>query len=154
VRWNGSDRATVYVSSEELHVSVADADLARTGSAQVSVADPATGAHSEPLAFIIYDTPQTAGVADLSGARVFPNPWSSDLTPGSPIHFTGLTPTSTIKIFTLSARWVQTLRAGASGVLDWDRRNDNGDLVASGYYLYVITDDQGNKRRGKIAIVR
>ena len=32
--------------------------------------------------------------------------------------------------------------------------NSTGDVVASGYYLYVITDNNGNKARGRLAIVR
>jgi hypothetical protein len=32
--------------------------------------------------------------------------------------------------------------------------NDSGDKVASGIYVYLITDSQGDKGRGKMAVIR
>ena len=43
VRWNGSDRATTFVSSSELQAAVTAADIATSGSATVSVFNPAPG---------------------------------------------------------------------------------------------------------------
>jgi hypothetical protein len=33
-------------------------------------------------------------------------------------------------------------------------KNDSGEKVASGVYIYVITDDEGRIKKGKIAIIR
>jgi hypothetical protein len=38
--------------------------------------------------------------------------------------------------------------------VNWDRANDAGELAASGIYLYVITDTQGARTRGKLALIR
>jgi hypothetical protein len=38
--------------------------------------------------------------------------------------------------------------------IPWDLTNDSGDKVASGVYLYVITDGQGDKVRGKVGILK
>jgi len=36
----------------------------------------------------------------------------------------------------------------------WDGRNDKGEEVASGVYIFVITDSEGNVGRGKLLLVR
>jgi hypothetical protein len=43
VRWNGSDRTTLYVSSTMLYVRIPASDLASAGSAQVTVFNPGSG---------------------------------------------------------------------------------------------------------------
>ena len=90
---------------------------------------------------------------NLDSARVFPNPWRSDKMSGSPVTFDHLTTNSTIKIFTVSGHWVTTLSA-PGGSVTWSLRNDSGELVAPGLYLYVITNTQNQQKRGKLAIIR
>jgi len=36
----------------------------------------------------------------------------------------------------------------------WDLTNNSGDKVASGVYLYLITDSQGDKVQGKVAVIK
>ena len=69
------------------------------------------------------------------------------------ITFDQMPANSTVKIFTVSGRWVKTLSA-PGGSVPWDLTNDAGDRVASGIYLYWIVDGQGNKTRGKLAVIR
>jgi hypothetical protein len=93
-------------------------------------------------------------VSPAPGAvRVFPNPWKSNVHASLPVTFDSLPPNATIKIFTVSGRIVKTLEA-SSGSTTWDRTNDGGDKVASGIYLYSITDVLGNETSGKLAIVK
>ena len=101
----------------------------------------------------IAQTMMTLVAADFSALRVYPSPWRSDLHGGHPITFDGLTANTTVKIFTVSGHWVRTLGPG-NGVLAWDLKNDSGDLVASGLYFYLLSNDQGQKGRGKFAIIR
>ena len=91
--------------------------------------------------------------ADLSTILIYPNPWDSRKHTGVPMRFTGLPTTATIKIYAISAHWVRTLTA-AGGATTWDLTNDSGQAVASGYYLYLITDGQGNTSKGKLAVIR
>jgi hypothetical protein len=91
--------------------------------------------------------------ADLNNVKIHPSPWRSDLHSGHPITFDGLPANSTIKIFTVSGRWVKTI-SNANGLATWDVKNDSGDMVASGLYIYLVTDDQGNKTHGKFAVIR
>ena len=54
VRWNGSDRATTFVSATQLQAAIGPADIAIVGTAQVSVSTPAPGGGtSASLAFTI-----------------------------------------------------------------------------------------------------
>ncbi len=90
---------------------------------------------------------------DLGSVRVFPNPWRKDQDAGLPITFDHLSDDSTVKLFTVSGHWVQTLPV-ASDKTTWDLRNNDGQTVQSGLYLYLVTDGQGNKAHGKLAIIR
>jgi hypothetical protein len=91
--------------------------------------------------------------ADLSGVKVYPNPWRKDKHAGGNITFAGLPTNVTVKIFTASGHLVREA-GGVSNEWRWDRKTDQGDEAASGVYLYLITDSQGNKKRGKVAIIR
>jgi hypothetical protein len=98
--------------------------------------------------------------ANLSSVRVFPNPWRSDRHSGGAsqgrITFDNLSAGAAVKIFTASGHHVRTLvpGAGTPDFVIWDRKNEAGDTVASGIYLYVIKDTAGEKSRGKIVIVK
>ena len=90
----------------------------------------------------------------LNGAKAFPNPWRSDKHANMSVTFDGMPASSIIKIFTVSAREVKQLTADATGVALWDRTNSGGDQVASGVYIYLIIDPQGNHASGKLAIIK
>jgi subtilisin family serine protease len=90
--------------------------------------------------------------ATIINVRVHPNPFRASR--GDPnVLFDQMAAASTVKIFTVSGQWVKTLRAPGGSIV-WDLTNDSGDPVASGLYLYLVTDDQGNKTRGKLTLIR
>jgi hypothetical protein len=91
--------------------------------------------------------------ATLDGLKTYPNPWRSDRDQDVGIRFEHLTAGATIKIFDMAGYWVRTLSPTTDSI-SWDRRNDKGDEVASGLYLYFITDQQGSKARGKLTIIK
>ena len=94
----------------------------------------------------------TGPVSEFS-PRLYPNPWRSDKDSGIPITFDQLVGDTTIKIFTVSGHLVQTLTTSGASI-PWDRTNKSGDTVASGFYFYVITNDQGQKTTGKFVIIK
>jgi hypothetical protein len=76
VNWNGSARATTFVSSTQLRAAITDADVAAVGTAQVSVFTPAPGGGtSGSLPFAIVPPP-TLSVSTTTAA------------PGTPITVT------------------------------------------------------------------
>lgn len=92
-------------------------------------------------------------VSDLSAVQVRPNPWRKDRHEGKPILFDQVPPDATVKIFTVSGHAVRTLTT-SEGSLAWDLKSNSGDTVASGIYIYLITSPQGQRMKGKLAIVR
>lgn len=91
--------------------------------------------------------------ATLTAAHVFPNPCS--LRAGcNGVTFTDLTLTATITIYTISGEKVRTIaKSGNIDSIGWDLRNDAGQRVASGLYLYFATAP-GSSKKGKIVVVR
>jgi hypothetical protein len=60
VRWNGADRSTAFVSTNQLEASIGPSDIAATGTAQVAVVNPAPGGGvSGTLAFEVVAPPGT-----------------------------------------------------------------------------------------------
>jgi hypothetical protein len=88
--------------------------------------------------------------------KVYPNPWipaDKSNTHNGPIQFTGL-PSSggTIEIFNPSGELVRRLTWNTGSVMLWDAKNDLGENVASGVYIWVLKG--GSNENGKIVIVR
>ncbi|HPG31358.1 MAG TPA: hypothetical protein PLQ81_11275, partial [bacterium] len=98
---------------------------------------------------------------DFSKTVVYPNPWtpytgsavlaSTDNAYG--IKFNGLPKNTSIKIFTVSGEQVRKISSGVYNTANWDLKNDDSKEVASGVYLYLL-ENNGNKRTGKIAVVK
>ncbi len=104
-------------------------------------------------------------VNNLKNVHVFPNPYKpndddrSTGEDGHPVYgrvtFQNITKTSKVKIYTISGELVNSLDPVQSdGSAYWNVDNKNGEKVASGIYVYVITDDDGNKKVGRITVVR
>jgi hypothetical protein len=87
-RWNGSTRATAYVSRTRLTVSISASDVAAAGSATLTVSNPAPGGGSSPgkafpIANLFLDVPLSyllrrpiegiaqAGITNGCGSRIF-----------------------------------------------------------------------------------
>ena len=95
----------------------------------------------------------------LINVRVYPNPFkpydgkadTGDY--GTGIIFDNLTEDCTLKIFNLAGELVRELNG--TGKVQWDAKNSSGKEVASGVYIYLITDKAGNKpAKGKFTIIR
>jgi len=85
--------------------------------------------------------------ANLDSVYAFPNPFvvgSAD----DRLNF-NFSRQATLRVFSVAGEVVANLPEPS-----WDGRNDHGQPVASGVYLYVLTDEDGNVGRGKILLVR
>lgn len=70
------------------------------------------------------------------------------------ITFSDLAQKATVRIFSASGRWVQTLEeTDGDGELVWDVRDVDGDPLPSGVYFYLL-ESSADKKRGKLVIVR
>ena len=65
---------------------------------------------------------------------------------------------SEVKILTLNGKLVRklTVKNGTidGGRAEWDGRDSNGKIVASGIYLYFAYADNGKSKTGKVAVIR
>ena len=69
------------------------------------------------------------------------------------LRFAGLPGNCTIGIYTFSGKLVVTLKDTLPyGEITWDGRNFRKNPAAGGLYIYVLTDGQGNRKTGKIAV--
>jgi len=92
-----------------------------------------------------------APTPSLEGLIVYPNPFKSSK--HSEVIFKGLTQDAKVLIFTLSGELVIKVEPGTTS-WSWDVKNDKGENVARGVYVYLVSNPAGEKRIGKIAIIR
>lgn len=106
-----------------------------------------------PMANGIADVQSEASVnVNAQEPRVYPNPWRSDRNANASVTFDRLPPNANVRVFTISGQEVKSLDA-TSGSVSWDRTNENGERVASGIYLYLVSDILGEEFRGKLALI-
>ena len=87
----------------------------------------------------------------LEKAIAYPDPYEANK--HTCIYFDKLSENSTIKIFTIAGELVREIQVKSSPQ-SWDVCNDAGEKVASGIYLYLITDPAENKQVGKLGVIR
>lgn len=111
--------------------------------------------------FAIMGAPSQA----LAEAFAFPVPWrphgpqagagpEQSGTPAGGITFSNLPSLGKIRVYTLSGRLVKEIHHDNGLPQEtWDVKNDTGDDVATGTYIYVVESD-GSRKTGKLVVVR
>jgi hypothetical protein len=106
------------------------------------------------------DTPYLARII------VVPNPYEAGKVPwdqeaGEHIEFRNLPSRATIRIYTMAGEQVRTIQHGpgdfgeSTDTRRWDLRNDRGEKVTSGVYLYHVTTAlNGESMTGYLCLVR
>ncbi len=90
------------------------------------------------------------GAPELPDVYATPNPF--DLSSGRGLlTFAGAPSGSTASVLDMEGREVAKL---SGSPLQWDGRDEGGDLVAGGTYMFVVELPSGEKRTGKIAVVK
>lgn len=94
----------------------------------------------------------------LESLTIYPNPFRPDS--GVAVQITNapsdIMPrgNNQCRIFDASGALVAILEENAFSRFSWDGTNAKGQKCASGIYFVVVTDDKGNRRAGKIALLR
>ena len=91
--------------------------------------------------------------ANLENLIVYPNPFKPALG-HTGIVFAGLTTDATIRIFDLSGQEISREDVIWQMSWTWNVKNREGEKVARGIYIYLVTNSQGEKKSGKIAVVK
>ncbi|MDR2066909.1 MAG: T9SS type A sorting domain-containing protein [Endomicrobium sp.] len=94
-----------------------------------------------------------------SAAKVYPNPWIPESKNGSQGTLTeGITfaelpkDGGEIYIYNVSGEIVRKLRWESVSTLNWDGKNDHGEYVASGVYVWTIKGS--STKNTKIVVIR
>ena len=100
-------------------------------------------------------TPFTAPQADFSLLKGYPNPLilNSD---GGEFIIKNLMERSGVTIFNEMGRLIRSYAPGTipGSQVIWDGRDQNGEIVPSGIYIYVAYTEDGAKAAGKVAVIR
>ena len=92
----------------------------------------------------------------LINAVGYPNPFKLNGGTGS-FKVANLPLDVEMKIFTAEGKLLRVLREanyGNNGWIGWDGKNDNGEDVARGVYIYSLVDANGNRKTGKIGLAK
>ncbi len=108
---------------------------------------------------ILRNNPFTTPRTKLDEVKAGPIPFVINGNGSNYFYLRNLTANSQVKILTPSGRLVRVLdSADRSEVLgslaQWDGRNEEGRLVSTGVYIYLVTDEEGNATRGKLVVIR
>lgn len=103
-------------------------------------------------------TTRARAADNLEKAYVYPNPFK----PGSGgdydaenITFSNLTEQTKIEIYNIAGELVATIdKNNDQNEKQWNAANDAGKKLASGVYIFYISNDNGQKKTGKFAIVK
>ncbi len=87
--------------------------------------------------------------APLLKVEAFPNPLLLRDT-GGRAYFRGLPLDATVNVYNIAGEEVRSLKNSDF----WDGRNSKGELVASGVYLFLVADSNGERFTGKLAVIR
>ena len=95
---------------------------------------------------------------NLCGVTVYPNPYrpgsGSAYDRSAGVVFANLSAGSKIRIYSMAGELVYEMEeTGGTGYCEWRAVNSDGRRVASGVYLYNITNPSGEKKTGKIAVI-
>jgi len=103
----------------------------------------------------VLETPYSRPREDLSQVKAGPNPFV--IGNGNDFSIAELSDDVSIKFMTENGMIVRQISKDEilGAFTTWDGRNDNGDYVASGIYIYVIYNEEtGLNRVGKVAVIR
>ena len=90
---------------------------------------------------------------DLKMVKVYPNPCRNPSSTG--VTFDNLTSDSLkIRIYNIAGELVKESSVYKEASWVWYGRNNSNNKVASGIYIYLVTNEKGEKKTGKIGLIR
>lgn len=159
-KWVGTDKGVFVLSSDGTQLVAnytAENSQLPSNTVNLIAIDNKSGivymATSEGLASITTNSVNPS--ENLGNMYAYPNPVLLDKGQPANINISGLVRDSQIKIFTVSGKMITNFASPGAGIATWDGRDDSGNLVASGVYLIVAYDTEGNNvGTAKVAIIR
>ena len=108
---------------------------------------------------VLRSNPFASTLSDFSSLKAGPNPYILGSSGADVFNFHNIVSGSQVKILTVDGQLIRTLDPQnfdevKGGLAQWDGRNVEGKLVASGVYVYLVSSDDGQQEAGKILVVR
>ena len=109
---------------------------------------------------VIRHNPFATTFTDYQQMRLGPNPFMLQEGENRKLNILNLVGGSQVKILTVSGELVRQLSGQnfeeiQGGQAQWDGRNTDGELVASGVYLILVTNEEGESHgAGKVMVIR
>jgi len=92
--------------------------------------------------------------ANLGKAHCYPNPYKPSAG-HSRVTFSRLTHYTKLQVYNVAGELVYNTEGDTpTGELAWDVRNNSGDKLASGVYIYMMADGEGNRAKGRFAVIK
>lgn len=152
-KWIGTDSGVVVLAKNNINwidnFNTSNSYLIKNKVHEIEI-DKTTGMVyiGTPGGLSIYESGFAAPLPDLSNIFVYPNPVKPD---DAKATFVSVDPEAEIFIYTASGELVR--RINPEDIDHWDLRNERGQKVAAGIYIFYIRSGQ-QSRTGKIAIIR
>ena len=99
----------------------------------------------------------TGGSNPLSLVRCYPNPFNPAKAVGGTAKIDRMPANCTVKIFSVQGELLNTINEsdfGNNGYVEWNGKDTKGDLAAFGVYMYLVEDLLGNRKTGKVALIK
>ena len=91
------------------------------------------------------------GSGSLSDAHAYPNPFKPNSEPNHTfVKFTSMTPGAKVQVFSPAGERVFENTADANGEAEWT----NVKNMNSGIYYFLITNSDGQNKKGKLAVIK
>ncbi|MBN1899532.1 MAG: gliding motility-associated C-terminal domain-containing protein [Spirochaetes bacterium] len=103
---------------------------------------------------IYHDSIAFQAQGDISQVLVYPNVINFNQSGEKQIIFKNLTYQSRIKIFNFFEELVFEKSMENTSEFFWDCKNSEGRVLPSGTYIYIISNDRGQEKKGKLVIIR
>lgn len=157
-KWVGTDAGLFLVSSDGTSLlAFYDASNSPLLSNEITMmgSDPKSGKIfvGQTGGLISFMTQAPAPNPDYSALTVYPSPFKPGT--GGKLTIDGLIKESDISILDISGNKVTSFSSPGGRVATWDGKDNSGNLVATGVYIIVVSDKEGNTvSKTKTAVVR
>jgi hypothetical protein len=110
----------------------------------------ASGAYGSVVTAVTVSNPVRINIP-LGRVTPYPNPYRPGHAVRGTVKFAGLTAGMTLRLYTVRGFKVWEGVGGDSGTAEWNGRNDRGEMVAPGTYLWVA-EGAGRRERGTLIV--
>jgi ligand-binding sensor domain-containing protein len=158
-KWIGTNQGLLLVSSDgtSLYETYTAGNSPLPADKIVSLAvDDATGKiyAGTDDGIVSFETTAKKAVDAFTELFIYPNPYKLNNSSGR-LTIDGLIKDADIKVLTINGKLIKEFSSPGGRIAYWDGRDTAGKLVASGVYLIIAFDKEGNNiKTAKVAVLR